>query len=162
METVWFGYLTGALFYLAAVVCYYDPFKTEPVRWKRYILAIVAFLMGWFATAYPEKVTAEFYRVFNLNTLVDEVITPRTISDYDCDDVAEQLKLEEFQNVFGRVMTVLYVRESAEIERTEKELWCRVTGVTSDNTETIITAGFEEVDGEFYIFAQQESEQSRY
>ena len=163
MGTVWLGYLGGAFFLYAAYKSWKDPFNlfddiddwddvTDENRsqfnQKRLIAGGAGLLMGLGFFVYAEELTSKFNEsVFDVNAFM----TPMTVSDYDCDDVAEQAKTQEFRNGFGAVTTVIVVRDSVEIERTETKLSCQMTALLSTGNEVSMTAGFEEIDGEIYI-----------
>ena len=163
MAAGWLGYLGAAFFFYAAYKAWKDPFNafddiddwedvTDENRShfnkKRTIIGTGGILTGLVFIALAEPLTTKFQETFFDPT---ELITPMTISDYDCDDAAEQVKTLEFRNNFGAVFTVMVARSAVEIERTETKLSCRMTSILSNGIEVSMTAGFEEIDGEIFV-----------
>ena len=157
------GYLAAAWVLFVMYKTWIDPFHLDPeIRdWddvtdenrsaftrKRLLAACGGLLLVFVAVAFAKEITS---KVRGFLDYAIELTEPLTIDNYDCDDVASEVKNQEFRNAFGAVYKVILVRESIEIERSDTKLSCQMTSLLSNGNEVSMISGFEEIDGEIYI-----------
>lgn len=153
MEAGWLGYLFGAFCFIGAYRMWKDPFHVfsdiddwdgvtdenrSQFNQKRLGYGVVSCVLGLILIADAERFTSIFF-------------APKTMSDYDCEDVAESVKTSEFRNGFGAITKVVVVLDSVEIERTDTKFSCQMTALLSTDKEVSMTASYENIDGELYM-----------
>lgn len=73
------------------------------------------------------------------------------IQDQDCDTLSDMVRGLELQNIFGAKSKVMTIRDSVELNRSENNLRCKGT-VLSSNGLRLEQEFFLEIDGDQYFY----------